>query len=254
MYDLTRFSLTEMIECGSAIREMGCGVNNEDTVGMRIATHLYENLIVGETGHRAAALVQYFKTLSFSELTSQQRTAAESQLGKRKASASLKCFALRNGAGDKPEWNSRSGVGHHAVVPLEDGDSLQKFPVIAQFIVEIGLDAGELIKSDPEFIVNSRHSNYNIFHANISPESLHLSVPEESDYPIGVHSIIAFGGVLPPGDLFAFFIFVKIPTSKIVAAMFRTVALNAKLALLSASSGVKTLSSESASVERGSGS
>jgi hypothetical protein len=49
---------------------------------------------------------------------------------------------------------------------------------------------------------------------------------------MGIASTVGFGGMLPSGNLFAVIMFCKAPVDAVVASMFRTISLSAKLALL----------------------
>ena len=55
--------------------------------------------------------------------------------------------------------------------------------------------------------------------------------------PYGVKSALGFGGMLPSGGLFAVILFSRAPISRETAALFQTVALNAKLAVLPFAAG-----------------
>ena len=55
--------------------------------------------------------------------------------------------------------------------------------------------------------------------------------------PFGIKSVLGFGGVLPPGDLFAVIMFSRVPVPRETADLFRNLALSVKLAILPFSRG-----------------
>ena len=71
MYDLTRFSLKDMTECGAKLRRAGDGASSMEEVSHRIVSFLYQTLIEPESGQKACALVRLFKTHPFGDLDEQ---------------------------------------------------------------------------------------------------------------------------------------------------------------------------------------
>jgi hypothetical protein len=55
--------------------------------------------------------------------------------------------------------------------------------------------------------------------------------------PYGIRSVLGFGGILHTGDLFAVIIFSKVPIVRNTAELFKTLALNVKIALLPFAAG-----------------
>jgi hypothetical protein len=61
MYQLMRFGLKEMTQCGAALRRLGVDASSFQDVAAQIVHFLYTQL-VDEAGHPACALVRAFKT------------------------------------------------------------------------------------------------------------------------------------------------------------------------------------------------
>jgi hypothetical protein len=58
MYDLTRFTLRDMVECGIALRQLGLGAESMEEASNRILRYLYENFCTKPTGEKSCALTQ----------------------------------------------------------------------------------------------------------------------------------------------------------------------------------------------------
>jgi two-component system NtrC family sensor kinase len=80
MHDLTRFSMTDMISCSSALRKLAAGADSMEEVARRIVQYLYDNLGDAESGQRACALVRFYKTHNLGELEESLYRFARSML------------------------------------------------------------------------------------------------------------------------------------------------------------------------------
>jgi hypothetical protein len=59
MYDLTRFALSDMTECGAALRKLGRDAESMEEVANRIVRHLYDQFLDPQTGEQSCVLVDY---------------------------------------------------------------------------------------------------------------------------------------------------------------------------------------------------
>ena len=84
-YDINHFTIREMTECGKALRMIGEGAKSMEEVADRIVRYLYDNLIDGETGMRACALVRLFKTHAYEGLDAELQEFAQNMLGNKPA-------------------------------------------------------------------------------------------------------------------------------------------------------------------------
>jgi hypothetical protein len=71
-----------------------------------------------------------------------------------------------------------------------------------------------------------------VFHVGEAVGSELIVDQETFVVPNGIKSKVGFGGMLPSGNLFAVIMFCKVPVDAVVASMFQTISLSAKLALL----------------------
>jgi hypothetical protein len=229
-FALETFTLVQMLELGSILREIGKGANSMEEVGDRIVHHLYEHLVSRETGQPACAMVRLFKTHAFGQLDDDLRQFARAGLAGAAETPGMKCLVLMATAGDKPEWNSRAESKGHQAIPLPNEAAIKNAPMISELLVEMGLSAGALVKADSPLILGAGKSNFNVFHV---PEALGSPYVPAQDFvsALTVKSVVGFGGLLPSRDLFAVILFSKIYIPRATAEVFRTLGQIVKLAI-----------------------
>src|SRR6266702_4485589 len=203
MFDLESFEFTQMIKLGAGLRNLGGGANSMESVATRIVHYFYESFISKSTGQKACVLVRLFKTHAFGDLDEDLRHSATTMLGDASASPSMKCLTLLATAGERPEWNSREESVGHKAIPLPSEKFVENIPMIARLFSQLGLSSSTLLKPDPAFLLNTEHSNFNVFHVPEAQGSPYVPAQREFVIPRGVKSVVGFGGLLPTGDLFA---------------------------------------------------
>lgn len=233
MYDLETFTLRDMTEFGSALRKLGSGAESMEEVANRIVHYIYNHLINRQTGQRSCALVRFYKTHPYGELDAELREFAQTLLGDQSTSAELKCLTLLATVGDKPEWNLRiKSVGHQAI-PLPSEKVVTQIPMISQLVRQFGLEVNTVLKPAPNLLLDLAQTSFNVFHVSDAVGSPYLPAQEEFVIPFKIKSALGFGGILPSGHLFAIIIFSKVPITQAVAHMFKPIALNVKMAVIS---------------------
>jgi hypothetical protein len=232
MFDLSHFSLAEMTRCGMELRKLGSDASSMEEVGERVVRYLYEHLRSADMAVPACALVRTFITLPFASLDEEQQEFAHGVLGGVAAAAGMKCLALLATAGDEPSWNSRrSSVGHKAL-PLVSTESVARSPMIAQLIRQLGIEIGTLLASDPRLLIDVDQHTFNVFYVAEAAGSPYIPAQLEFVTPYGVRSVVGFGGLLPTGELYATILFSRVRIPRHVADLFKTLALNVKVAML----------------------
>ncbi len=232
MFDLENFSLSDMIACGSRLRGLGAGAASLEQVAGRIVRHLYENLVDSQSGKRSCAMIRFYTTHPFGELDDELRKFAHSMLGEHSESPAMKCLVLLATAGDRPEWNQRANSAGHKAIPLPSEKIVAQFPMISQLLSQFGLEIGSVLKPDPAIIMDYEQKTFNVFHVSEAVGSPYIPAQTEFVIPLGIRSVLGFGGMLPSGELFASIMFSKVHISSETAHMFETLALSAKLAVL----------------------
>lgn len=233
MYDLTRFTLRDMAECGFALRQFGLGVESMEEASNKIVRYFYENFCTKPTGEKSCALVRLFKTHPYEDLEVELAEYARSMLGDYPPWPTMKCMIPLATVGEQTEWNSRhTSVGHKAI-PLASESVVAQMPMISQLIRQLGLDIKTVINPDPNLLVEIEQRKYNVFYVPEAIGSPYIPAQDSFVIPFGIKSVLGFGGLLPSGNMFAIILFLKIQIPMSTVQMFSTLALNVKTALLS---------------------
>lgn len=111
MYDLARFSLTDMIRCGSSLRKLGAGAATMEQAADRVVRHLHDNLGHGARGDKVCVLVRFFKTHRYDQLDE-----------------GLRAFSVA-----------------HKAIPLPSPRAVRGIPMISQLIKQLGLEVSAVI-------------------------------------------------------------------------------------------------------------
>ncbi len=232
MHDLTRFSLGDMTTCEAALRTVGAGARSMEEVASRIVRYLYDNLTGEVPGERACALVRFFKTHPYADLDDELRGVADSWLERTAPSGAMRCLTLLATSGERPEWNSRRrSVGHRAI-PLPSKRAIARIPMISQLIKQLGLEGSALMNPDRALMMDAEQRTYNVFYVPEARGSPYIPAQADFVVPVGIRSVLGFGGLLPRGDLFAVILFSKISIPRETTDLFKPLALGAKVAVL----------------------
>ncbi|HHT9136537.1 MAG TPA: hypothetical protein ACFYEK_04750 [Candidatus Wunengus sp. YC60] len=231
-YDLLNFTIRDMTECGKVLRTIGKGAKSMEEAANQIVHHLYDSLIDGQSGNRACALVRFFKTHSYEKLDPELQGFSRDVLGNNPVLPDIKCLTLLATVGENTEWNSRKTSKGHKAIPLPSEQIVHQIPMIRNLIVQLGLSIGMVIKPDPRLLLDVEQKTYNVFYVPEALGSPYIPAQREFVIPYWIKSVLGFGGVFPSGDIFAVIMFLKVPITEGVADLFKTLALNIKIAVL----------------------
>ncbi len=232
MYDLTRFTLRDMVECGLALRQFGLGVESMEEASNRIVRYLYENFCTKSTGEKSCALVRLLKTHPYEDLEVELAEYARSMLDHYPPLPAMKCMTLLATVGEQTEWNSRHRSVGHKAIPLASEFVVTQIPMISQLIKQLDLDIKTVINPDSDLLVEMEQRKYNVFYVPEAIGSPYIPAQDSFVIPFGIKSVLGFGGLLPSGNLFAIIMFLKVQIPDSTAQMFSTLALSTKTALL----------------------
>jgi len=237
VYDLTTFPMSQMIECGAALRRLGQGAGSMEEAANRIVSHLYQRCADPESGIPSLALVRLFKTTAFEDLDPDGRAFALRLLGDRPAFRGLPCLTLFATRGDRPEWNARQQSVRHRAIPLPSERVVERLPMVSQVIRQLGLDLASVVRARSEVLVQPAEKRFSVFYVREAEGS--PFVPDQSDFvrPAAVRSVVGTGGLLPNGELCVLILFSKVEIPRVVAERFSGLALHVKQALLPFSDG-----------------
>jgi len=231
MYQLTRFGLKEMTECGAALRRLGAEATSLEEVASKIVRFLYTHLM-DEAGHPACALVRAFKTYPSDLVGPTLQRFVTKKLGHDVLTSSRKCFLLIASAGQEPDWNDRLRSKRFQAIPLEGETFVAQFPMFSQLLTQFGVDLHTFLKPGCNLLVDQEEHRYNVFHVAEAVGSPYIPFQQEFVVPYRIQSVLGFGSLLPSGEIFAVILFSKVTISREVADRFQTLALCAKIALL----------------------
>lgn len=233
MFDLAAFTLRDMTEVGAVLRKAGVGAGSMEEVASRIVRYLHTSLADPETGESECALVRFFKTHPYGALDPALQQFARQMLGEpSEPDPEMRCLTLLASAGDRPEWQARgSSVGHRAI-PLASEEIVSQAPMISRLLSQLGVRVEALLRRSPELLVEPEPSSFNVFYVPQARGSSCIPAQGEFVEAYGIESVLGFGGMLPSRDIFAVILFSRTPIPRETAELFRTLALNVKVAAL----------------------
>ncbi|MFL5508362.1 MAG: hypothetical protein ACJ79J_02100 [Gemmatimonadaceae bacterium] len=228
-YDLTRFDLGDMLKCSLRLREAASGLPSLEASAQRVCKFLYDEL-EGPGVQRACALVRCYKTHAFGSLAPDLQRFALGVLGTSPSRADIKCLTLMATVGSTGSWNSRYLSRGHRAIPLPSPEIVEKAPMIAQLIKDLGLDISQVIDPSPDIVKELAGKRHGVFHVEHALGSPYIPAQEEFVVRHGVKSVLGFGGMLATGDLFAVILFATVQVPASTAERFRSLALDVKSA------------------------
>lgn len=231
MYSLEKFAKADIYDCSVALRKLEFGSQTMEEAANRIVRYLYDNLTDPQTGERHCALVRFFKTHPYRELSRRLQGEAHAILQDRYIPPATKCLTLLATAGDEPQWNVRQASQGHQAIPLVDQDFVRRAPMILQLIQQFGLKVSAVIETDPALITETAHKAFNVFHI---PDALHSPyIPAQKEFviPYQVKSVLGFGGMLPSQELFAVILFSKVFIPVETANRFKCISAYVRIAV-----------------------
>jgi hypothetical protein len=177
VYDLTTFPMSQMIECGAALRRLGQGAGSMEETANRIVDHLYQRCADPKSGIHSLALVRLFKTTAFEDLDPDGQAFALRLLGIGRRRGSCSPFATR---GDRPEWNARQQSVRHRAIPLPSERVVERLPLVSQVIRQLGLDLASVVRARSEVLVQPAEKRFSVFYVRDAEGS--PFVPDQSDF------------------------------------------------------------------------
>jgi hypothetical protein len=226
---LTEFSLGDMLRCGTGLRRAVAGAGTFEESARRIVRFLYRAFRVGETPQ--CAMVRFYRTQRYDQLGPELQHFARSLLGPTPPPDGLRCLTLMASAGIRDEWNDRRRSAGHRAIPLPSPEVVDRAPMIAQLIRQMGLEIEQVVAPSPSLLAALEGKTYNVFHVERARGSPYI--PAQADFVVryGIESVLGFGG-LAADELFAIILFSTVPIPPDVATRFRNIALDVKSVLI----------------------
>jgi hypothetical protein len=232
MFDVHRMGLVDVVKCSSELRTIGKRARSMEGVATELVSYFYERMHDAENGRRAMALVRFYKTHALAELEPDVRRFVVDTFVDQPLAHTTPCLTLLGTVGDEKAWCSRHASRGHKAIPLASEQSVERLPMIAHLVRQLGLDVSYLLKPDARLIVDLDQRTFNVFHVEHALGSPHIPAQREFVEPYEIKSVLGFGGVLPSGELFATIMFSRVTIDPNVAHLVKPLTLSVKLALL----------------------
>jgi DNA-binding NarL/FixJ family response regulator len=231
MYDLTRFTLSDMSTLSAELRGLGAGTASLEAAATHIVRHLHDRL--GDAQKRPAiALARFYKTVPFGALDPGLQQFGRDLMKGHALDATTQCLTLLGTQGARPDWCSRATSRGHKAIPLPSEKVVSDIPMIAQLIRQLGVPISAVLSPRSDLVVDTDQKSYNVFHVPDAVDSPYIPA-QDFVAAEGVRSVLGFGGLLPAGGgLFAVILFSRVSIPKETAQMFRTASLSVKMAAL----------------------
>ena len=91
----------------------------------------------------------------------------------------------------------------------------------------------DIVRPKADLLLKHEEGSYNVFYVPRALGSPHIVAQSEFVARYNIQSVLGFGGGLATGDMFAVILFTKVPIPSDVAALFKVIGLNMKIAVLS---------------------
>jgi len=232
MFDLSTFSLDDMIRCSAWLRAIGRGSHSIEETATRIVRALHEDLAAPSTDDRCCALVRLFAMSRFDELSPVRQRFAARMAGQEALAKETMCFELLASAGDQHAWNEPERSEGHLAIPFPNEKALAQMPMLAELCKQLGMDVRSVVRPNADTFVDPSEETYDVFHVEHAAESPYVPAKAGFVDRFGIRSVLGFGGMLPSARMFAVLLFSKVHVKPEVARLFRPLSLAVKLALL----------------------
>ncbi len=225
--DLSDFGLGPMVRLVAGLRDLGTGCASVEEFAQRVCRFLHECFVDGE-GEPQTALVRFYATSQVGRLPPEEqqfaRRAHDGDL-----SPGTSALALMGTAGRLPGWNDRGASVGHRVIPLIDPDQVERLPMIAALLGQLGIDVRALVSAHSDVVLPVEDGRYRVFYV---PHAVGSPLIPAQDFVAdhGIASALGFGGALPTGEVYAVVVFSRVRVPLASAALFATVALSTSLA------------------------
>jgi hypothetical protein len=224
--DLMRFDADHAAALTDAACAAAAHAATREAGARALCRRLYDEL-VGPAGERACVMVRCYATHAYGALPADLQRFAKRAYGAvaiTPPEPEMRCLVLLATVGDEPEWNDRRASRGHQAIPLPSPHVVERAPMIAQLVRELGLDLARVVRPVPGVLRGAGADLAGVFHVERAAGSPYI--PAQADFVArhGVRSVLGFGGALPSGELFAVILFSRVPISGAVADGFSPLA------------------------------
>jgi CheY-like chemotaxis protein len=197
----------ELEAFASVLKELGQKSGSTEALAADALNYLYNQLNRGLDS--PCALMRFFRTVPFSELTVNLQELARQSLH-REPSGLVNCLTLLASRGMLPEWNDRFASKQHQVIPLISTQMIEEAPMIAQLIERLGITVSQVVEPSPTIFLDPGEKKYNILYVPEAKGSATIVAQDDFVDKHKIRTVIGIGGLLPTGDMFAVMMFMRV--------------------------------------------
>jgi hypothetical protein len=234
-FDLEQLSDGDVAALVDALQAAAAGAMNRQAVADAVVGTLYDCLRMSGPDERACVLARYFQTVFYARLPMDYQHVADVLLEQIPSHKNMRCLSLLATRGAKRLWNDPATSTGHQCIPLPSVETVKRAPMIARLLEDFGVSVESLVAFEDEnegVIASTAEDGLAIFHVGQALGSPFVPAQTEFVQPQGVRSVVAMGGLLADGDLFAVILFTRVAVSAEVAARLRTLAVAVRDAML----------------------
>jgi len=198
VFDPTSFALSDMVDCAAMLRREMAGADSFEDAANRAVTCLRRNFIDEATGRPSFVLARLFVTQRWEQLRPELQAHARKRLGGELERPDMRCLVLQASDGDQINWRKPSRSRSHRVIPLPSAEAVEKAPMLASLLRELGLSPNTVAGSVPvaHDMFPTMFGTFHVHNARGSKE-----VPSQRFVTKhGVRSVLGFGGLFNPAS------------------------------------------------------
>jgi len=231
-FTLGSFGLTDVVSLCARLPEAVRSTGSMEEASADLVRFLRRAFVDPESHRPELVLARCFQTVPMEALRGDLRELASARLAS-PAPPGTRCLTLFGTDGDLAQWRDTRRSVSYRVLPLASKEGVAAAPMVAGLVEQLGLGVERLLDLDRLDAAEKNEENLDLFYV---PEATGSDWVPAQDFvrEHRIRSVLGFGGVLPGGEVFVVVLFSRVPVDADVAAMFRTVAMATKLALLPA--------------------
>lgn len=231
LFAFDRLSLRDLAGLCTRVTESTRGAATMEDAGSALARCLRELFVDPVTGRPQVVLARTFQTSPTDDVPGEVRAhLAGNDVGGAAEDPPGRCLVLLGSDGERAAWRDRRLSRTHQALALTDLPGRRLSPMVAALVDHFGVRPEVFLHGEPP-TSDAVADDFEVFHVPVAQDA--AEVPDQDFVrEHGIASVLGFGGLLPGGEVFAVILFSRAPISPEVAALFRTVAVAAKLALL----------------------
>jgi PAS domain S-box-containing protein len=226
------FDGSDILQCATALQSAGEGKETMEEAASAVVAILRQHFVDEDRGTSALALARFYVTRRISDLEPELQDFAQAAGTDAYAQHNSVCLTLLATEGEEPNWNNRRASVGHKAIPLPSVEAINRLPMVARLVDQLGLDPHHVIEPDPALFPDLTSRQQSVFFVPEARGSSYVPAQGEFVIPYGIRSVLGFGGILPDGSLYCAVLFSTVDIPSHAVDSFVAVSLSVKLAML----------------------